>query len=151
MLPNDVLRPLRYALKLTDSGLAELIALGGGKVTPLQVISYLKNEEEPGYAPCPDLVLAQCLNGLITQRRGARENAPAAEERLDNNLVLKKLRVAFELKEEDILSMMEKAGFGVSKPELSALFRKPDHKNYRPAGDQFLRNFLKGLSLKVRG
>lgn len=151
MLPNDVLRPLRYALKLTDSGLAELIKKGGGAATPQQVIAYLKGEEEPGFAPCPDLVLAQCLNGLIVERRGARENAPPAEDRLDNNLILKKLRVAFELKEDDILALMETAGFQVSRAELSALFRKPDHKNYRPAGDQFLRNFLKGLGQKVRG
>jgi uncharacterized protein YehS (DUF1456 family) len=151
MVPNDVLRSLRYALKLTDSGVAQLIHLGGGDATPQQVIAWLKGEEEPGYVPCSDLVLAQALNGLITQRRGPRENAPPPESRLDNNLVLKKLRVAFELKEEDILALMAAAGFGVSKPELSALFRKPDHKNYRPAGDQFLRNFLKGLAARYRG
>jgi len=43
------------------------------------------------------------------------------------------------------------AGFPISKPELSALFRQPGHKNFRLCGDQLLRNFLKGLTLRVRG
>jgi len=43
------------------------------------------------------------------------------------------------------------AGFPVSKPELSALFRQPGHKNFRQCGDQLLRNFLKGLTLRMRG
>ena len=47
--------------------------------------------------------------------------------------------------------VMETAGIRVSKPELSALFRKYGHKNYRPCGDQFLRNFLKGLTICIRG
>ncbi|MDD5404786.1 MAG: DUF1456 family protein, partial [Sulfuricella sp.] len=64
---------------------------------------------------------------------------------------LKKLRVAFELKEEDMHKVLELAGFGVSKPELSALFRQKGHKNYRACGDQLLRNFLKGLVIRLRG
>lgn len=149
---NDVLRSLRFALKTSESGIADLIRLGGGEVSPVDLIAYLKREEEPGFKPCPGLVASHFLDGLIIQRRGRQENAPArqAEERIDNNTVLKKLRVAFELKEDDILSLMKVSGFEVSKPELSALFRKPDHKNFRPAGDQFLRNFLKGLTARVR-
>ena len=46
---------------------------------------------------------------------------------------------------------MEAAGFPISKPELSALLRQPDHKNFRLCGDQLLRNFLKGLTMRVRG
>ncbi len=64
---------------------------------------------------------------------------------------LKKLRVAFELKEEDLHAILASVDFPVSKPELSALFRKPGHSNYRTCGDQLLRNFLKGLTLRVRG
>ncbi|WP_312708157.1 DUF1456 family protein, partial [Stenotrophomonas sp.] len=73
------------------------------------------------------------------------------EKRITNNLVLKKLRVAFQLKDVDMHEIFQQAGFPVSKPELSALFRQPDHKNYRACGDQLLRNFLKGLTLRVRG
>ncbi len=43
------------------------------------------------------------------------------------------------------------AGFPLSKPEMSALFRQPDHKNFRLCGDQLMRHFLKGLTLRLRG
>jgi uncharacterized protein YehS (DUF1456 family) len=76
---------------------------------------------------------------------------PPVSHVITNNLVLKKLRVAFELKEEDILSLLENAGFKASKPEISAIFRNEQHRNFRPSGDQFLRNFLKGLTHKIRG
>jgi uncharacterized protein YehS (DUF1456 family) len=48
-------------------------------------------------------------------------------------------------------AVFDEAGFPVTKPELSALFRVPTHKNFRRCGDQLLRNFLKGLTLRVRG
>ena len=73
------------------------------------------------------------------------------ENRITNNLVMKKLRVAFELRDADLHAIFESAGFPVAKPELSALFRQPGHKNYRACGDQMLRNFLKGLTMRVRG
>jgi uncharacterized protein YehS (DUF1456 family) len=63
-----------------------------------------------------------------------------------NNTVLKKLRVAFELKEDDMHAILQSVDFPVSKPELNALFRKAGHSNYRACGDQLLRNFLKGLA-----
>ncbi|MBU0807405.1 MAG: DUF1456 family protein, partial [Gammaproteobacteria bacterium] len=58
---------------------------------------------------------------------------------------------AFELKEDDMHAVMNSVDCPVSKPEMSALFRKVGHSNYRACGDQFLRNFLKGLTLRVRG
>ena len=70
---------------------------------------------------------------------------------INNNIILKKLRVAFELKDADLHDILQAADFPVSKPELSALFRKEGQKNYRPCGDQLLRNFLKGLALRLRG
>jgi uncharacterized protein YehS (DUF1456 family) len=73
------------------------------------------------------------------------------EKRITNNVVLKKLRVAFALKDVDMHEIFESAGFPISRPELSALFRQPGHNNYRVCGDQLLRNFLKGLTLRVRG
>ena len=98
-------------------------------------------------------MLAHFLDGLVIHCRGRNESLPPrpVEKRVTNNVVLKKLRVAFELKDVDMHEVFEAAGFPVSKPELSALFRQPDHKNYRACGDQMLRNFLKGLTLRVRG
>ena len=78
-------------------------------------------------------------------------NDGTVEKHVTNNVVLKKLRVAFELKDVDMHQIFEDAGFPVSKPELSAVFRQRDHKHFRKAGDQLMRYFLKGLVLRVRG
>ena len=153
MLNNDVLRSLRYLLDLPDAHLAELAAPFGEQVEADLLEAYLKKEDEDGFQACPDRYLARCLDGLIIQRRGRDESRPLPPLELpsSNNMILKKLRVAFELKEEDLHAILDSVDFPVSKPELSALFRKPGHSNYRTCGDQLLRNFLKGLTLRVRG
>ena len=58
--------------------------------------------------------------------------------------------MAFALKDDDIIAMLERDDFKVSKTELSSFFRKEGHPNYRPVGDQFLRRFLKGLTHKFK-
>ena len=72
------------------------------------------------------------------------------ENRLTNNLIFRKLRIALNLKDDDILEIMGLAGFRLSKHELSAFFRKPGHKNYRVCKQQILRNFLQGMQIKYR-
>ena len=154
MINNDVLRSIRYALDLGDAKVVEIIKLAGRDIAQSDLASFLKKEDEEGFVECDDGVMVSFLDGLIIHKRGKMESRPAQDkkpERLTNNTVLKKLRVAFELKEEDMHKVLELAGFGVSKPELSALFRLKGHKNYRACGDQLLRNFLKGLTIRHRG
>ncbi|WP_070094224.1 DUF1456 family protein [Pseudomonas monteilii] len=150
---NDVLRSLRYMLKVSDAQMAEIIGLTGLEVSAESVATYLKKEDEADYVRCPERVMAHFLDGLVIHRRGRDDSRPAQpiEVPVSNNTILKKLRVAFELKEEDLHVILKSVNFPVSKPELSALFRKVGHDNYRPCGDQLLRNFLKGLTLRVRG
>ena len=97
--------------------------------------------------------MCQFLDGLIIQNRGLKPGAevPVPLKQLTNNLIFKKLRVALEMREEDIIAALALADFSMTKSELGALFRNPDHKNYKPCGDQVLRNFVKGLSIKHRG
>ncbi|WNH49097.1 MULTISPECIES: DUF1456 family protein [Stenotrophomonas] len=155
MINNDVLRSIRYMLDLSDGKIAEICALADPAfvVDKANVPGWLRKEDEEGFVACDDRSLAHFLDGLIVLNRGRDESQPLrpVEKRITNNLVLKKLRVAFELKDVDMHAIFESAGFPVSKPELSALFRQPDHKNFRACGDQLLRNFLKGLTLRVRG
>jgi len=155
VINNDVLRSIRYSLDLGETKVAEIIRLADREISPSEVASLLKKEDEEGFAECDDDILAAFLDGLIVHRRGKLEARPGQERpqdaRLDNNAILKKLRVAFELKEDDMHDVLERSGFNVSKPELSALFRSRGHKNYRACGDQLLRNFLKGLALRCRG
>jgi uncharacterized protein YehS (DUF1456 family) len=155
MINNDVLRSIRYMLDLSDIKLLQLAQLADPKlaVDRESIEAALKREDETGFRECSDALLGHVLEGLVIHRRGRDPTQPARpiEPRVSNNLVLKKLRVAFELKDVDMHQIFDSVGFAVSKPELSALFRQPGHKNYRPCGDQLLRNFLKGLTLRVRG
>ena len=91
--------------------------------------------------------MAHFLNGLVTYKRGKDDSRPPQplELPVTNNTVLKKVRVAFELKDDDIIALLQRTGLRVSKTELSAFFRRPDHRNYRECGDQLLRYLLKGL------
>jgi len=70
---------------------------------------------------------------------------------MSNNDVLKKLRVALHLRDEEIIQILKLVDFEVTRSELSAVFRKDDHPNYKPCGDQLLRNFLNGLIIYMRG
>lgn len=70
---------------------------------------------------------------------------------MTNNDILKKLRVALSLKDDDIIHILSLVNFRVTKTELSAFFRKEDHPNYKECGDQILRNFLNGLVIHMRG
>ncbi|GAB2545166.1 YehS family protein [Rhodanobacter koreensis] len=155
MINNDVLRAIRYMLDLSDGKVVEITHLTDANfpIAKEDVQAFLKKDEEPGYVECSSKVLAHFLDGLVVYRRGRDESQPPrpVEKRVTNNVVLKKLRVAFELKDVDMHQILEAAGFPISKPELSALFRQPDHKNFRLCGDQLLRNFLKGLTLRLRG
>lgn len=70
---------------------------------------------------------------------------------MTNNDILKKLRVALQLRNEDIVEIMKLVDFKVTTSELGALFRSEDHPKYKECGDQFLRNFLNGLIIHKRG
>jgi len=154
MINNDVLRSLRYALDLSDNHIVVLCELADPTfaVTTAQVHDWLKGDEQPGHQVCDDASLAHVLDGLIVHLRGRDESQPqrAVETRLDNNLILKKLRVAFQLRDVDMLEIFQTAGFPLSKAEVGALFRQPGHHNFRRAGDQLMRYFLKGLVTRIR-
>lgn len=151
MTNNDIMRRIRYIFDFNDSKMMNLFAVAGQPATREQVSAWLKKEDDPGYEKCRDRQLAIFLNGLIIDKRGKREGPqPEPEKRLNNNIILMKLKIALNLKAEDVLGILELAEFCLSKHELSAFFRRPGHKQYRACQDQILRNFLKGMQLKYR-
>ncbi len=152
MINNMVLRSVRYMLDISENKIVKIAKLANFAIDPDDLPGYLKLEDEDGHIYCKDVILAHFLDGLIYYKRGKDETRPTPplELPLTNNTVLKKLRVAFELKEEDMHDVLKAAGFPLSRPELSALLRKSGHSNYRECGDQVLRNFLKGLTLRIR-
>jgi uncharacterized protein YehS (DUF1456 family) len=149
MTNNDVLRSLRFILNVSEADLVEITRLADFKVSKEDFISFLKREDEPGYKNCGDKVLSHFLSGLIIHKRGRDESKPSQpiELVLTNNTILRKIRLAFKLKDVDILGLIEKSGSKISKGELSAFFRNQDHRNYRDCGNQFLRNLMRGMSL----
>ena len=125
MLSNDILRSVRYILKANNNDLVRILALGNVEATAEQIAVWLRKEDEEGFQRCPDIVLSSFLNGLIYEKRGKDESAPALEpeRRINNNIVLKKLRIAFSLKTDDILAILTEQQFRVSMPEITAMMR----------------------------
>ena len=152
---NDILRRLRYALDISNPTMIEIFQLSGCTIEQSTLVKLLKKEEEEEFISCSNPLMAFFLDGFIVSRRGRRESdteqPPKPDASLNNNAILKKLRIALDLKEDDMLALMKLAGVTISKSELSALFRNKGHKHYKECGDQFLRNFLQGLTVKHRG
>ena len=151
---NDVLRRIRYIFDFNDKTMISIFALGGQTVTRSQLSNWLKKEEDSNYEKCQDIDLSVFLNGLIVYKRGPNTNPnakkPVAEHYLTNNGIFMKLKIALNLKAEEIIELLASTGFKISKHELSAFFRKPGNRHYRECKSQLLRNFIKGLKMKYR-
>lgn len=149
MINSDILRRIRYAFNFNDKLMLEIFQLGGVVMDVEALMHHLKKEEEEGYVPLDTNVLIAFLDGLILKKRGTPKT-PAAKkafrESYSNNLVLRKIKIACEFKEEDLLAILKRSDMEISRSELSALFRSKDHKNYKECGNQLLRNFLAGLA-----
>ncbi len=162
------MRRLRYALRCDDAQTSRFIQLGGGTTTTAQAARFRAKETEDEFTPCDAEVVAQFLDGLILEKRGPKQSneptttnpwpdrsknkqAAAATpekmeaEQMDNNVVLKQLRIALSLRSDDVHAILVDGGSAMSASEAGALFRKPDARNYRKCGDQVLRQFIAGL------
>ena len=153
MINNDVLRRVRYALELKDQTMIDIFALSDVEITRDELLPLLKKDNEADYVELDNKLLGKFLDGLIIHKRAKQENQAEQikkPEPLTNNTILKKLRIALEFKEEDMLSTLKLADFELSKGELSSFFRQKGHKHHRECGDQILRNFLQGLTIRFR-
>ncbi|MEP4888393.1 MAG: DUF1456 family protein [Aliiglaciecola sp.] len=151
---NDILRRLRFALSLDDIATIAIFKLANYEMEKDYLSMLMKKEEEPGFMLCRDKILSLFLDGLIIQKRGKQEGVEPVvlkgSERLSNNDILRKIRIAMSYRDEDMLTILKLANFRLSKGELSAMFRKPDHRNYKESGDQVVRYLLKGMTIKYR-
>lgn len=169
---SDVIRRFRYALNIPDATMVNIFKMAECQIDREQLLNILKKKEEPGYAACSTELLERFFDGLILYNRGVppdggddkgpssleKENASrplkakpsAAPEVLDNNIILKKIRIALDLKQEDMLEIFRLGEVNIAKGEFTALFRKKGHKNYKECGDQYLRKFLDGLAVRHR-
>jgi uncharacterized protein YehS (DUF1456 family) len=151
MTNSDLIRTIRYIFDFKDPKMVDLFKAGGLDVKREQVANWLKREEEPFFETIVDIDLAAFLNGFIVENRGKKEgDDPKPEKTLTNNIIFRKLRIALDLKEDDVLEILSSVGMHISPHELSAFFRKPSQAQYRPCKDQILRNFLRGLQKRYR-
>jgi len=157
---NYCLRRLRYALNLNDKLMLKLFSLASYQLSVNELKPYLAKEYSKEFVPLPDYLLLIFLDGLIIHKRGKREGEPemtqaervsmAKKQQLTNNLVVNKIKIALSLTTESMIDILMLADFRISKSEISAFFRNPNHRNYRECGNQFLRNLLTGITLKYQ-
>lgn len=148
---NDILRRFRYALNLNDRAMLDMFKLGEYPMDLPGLKNLLKKEDEEDFVVCNNKALSSFLDGFIIYKRGKQEGASGQPKRtgyqLTNNIILRKMRIGLELKEDDMLGILKRGNITLSKSELSAFFRDKEHKNFKPCGDQVLRNFLNGLAV----
>ena len=145
---NDVLRRLSYTFELDDSTMIKLFGNAGHEVTRTEISDWLKRDDDPEIKQISDTEMAAFLNGFIVSKRGKKNGkTPEPEKKMNNNIMLTKLKIALNIQSDEILALLTLAGLPISKHELSAFFRKNSHKHYRTCKDQILRNFLKGVQM----
>lgn len=142
-------------LNISNAKIAEILQLGGFNPTREDLEFIFKDSDPEATDEKEDIsdeMMGHFLDGFIYFKRGKSDKHPPRPLKIPvtNNDVLKKLRVAFKLREEQILSILKSVDFRISSTELSALFRDEQHRNYRECGDQLLRYFLRGLTLRFR-
>ncbi|UPT76713.1 DUF1456 family protein [Sulfurovum sp. XGS-02] len=144
---NEILYRIQQALNLTTEEMLEAYKLEAFPMEASHLESLLKRRLDKDFIPATYEELGVFLDGLVTLKRGPspkKQNDDEAVE-LTNNLILKKLRIALELKEAETEIIFGLADVELSKQQLSSLFRKEGHKNFKVCSDELLMAFLEGL------
>ncbi|MGR5252271.1 DUF1456 family protein [Vibrio astriarenae] len=151
MTNNEILRRIQHALNLKNAQIIKAYEQADVTVAHDQVNNWLKDESEKSFSKMKDKDLAEFLNGFINLKRGKKEGEqPKPEVALTNNMIFMKLRIALNMKAEDVLDVLEVMGISLSKYEIGAYFRKPNNKNYKACDDQLLCDFLNGVQFSNR-
>ncbi|MEG3694740.1 DUF1456 family protein [Vibrio coralliirubri] len=151
MTNNEILRRIQHALNLKNAQIIKAIEQADVTVAHDQVINWLKDDNDKSCSKMKDKELAVFLNGFINLKRGKKEGEqPKPEIALTNNMIVMKLRIALNMKAEDVLDVLEVVGISLSKYEIGAYFRKPENKNYKVCEDQLLCDFLNGVQFTNR-
>lgn len=163
---NDRLLRLRYAIDLKDSDMIKAFELGGIVLTREEARAMLIKTQDKWVDHAESNVYEKAvnnqmldafLNGLILLARGPQkehsvEKTPPQNKEIKyiNNVLLKKLKIALTMTTEDILAIFAEVELFPSKSEIGAFLRKEGQRNFKPCGDKYMRNFLKGLGLYNR-
>lgn len=151
MTNNDILKRLRYTFDYNDAKMVAIFNLTDYDATVEEMKAWLSKEDSDSFEELNDKDLAIFLNGLINNMRGRRDGPqPVPEKRLTNNLILKKLKIALNLKTDEIIDIFTLVEKKITMPVLNSFLRNPKQDQYRICQDQYLRNFLSGLQAKYR-
>jgi uncharacterized protein YehS (DUF1456 family) len=158
---NDILQLIATTFDLNNRAVIEIFALADFDASDDQVATWLKKQEieenpeaEENQEPLmglSDAEMSSFLNGFINLKRGKRDGEQAKpQDHLNNNMIFQKLRIALNLKTEDILDVFKLVNMDFSKHEISAFFRKPGNKHYKDCRDNTLEKFLLGIQRQLR-
>jgi uncharacterized protein YehS (DUF1456 family) len=144
---NEILYRIKKALALSEEDILKAYALEAYEMSEEHLDALLKRRQDTRFMLCSYEELGVFLDGLITLKRGPAPKKKSDDEMiaLTNNLILKKLRIALELKEPEIEIIFGLADVELSKQQLASLFRKEGHKNFKQCTDELLMVFLEGL------
>jgi len=149
MTNNEVLQHIRYIFALSNEKISAIFQRAECPKTEEEISNFFRKNGEPAFTRIADNVLASFLDGLIIEFRGAKEGAQAQiNQTINNNIVFNKVKISLALKADEIITLLDSAELTLSKHELSAFFRKPEHKNFRACNDDTLLKFFNGLQLK---
>ena len=144
---NEILYRIQQAMNLTTEEMIEAYKLEAYNMETSHLESLLKRRNDIGFILCTYEELGLFLDGLVTLKRGPSPKKANNDEviELSNNLILKKLRIALELKEAETEIIFGLADIELTKQQLASLFRKEGHKNFKACSDELLMAFLEGL------
>ncbi len=147
MYINDILFKITKALSLTHQEIIEAYKLADFEMSEERLENILKRRQDKDYEEATFEELGVFLDGLVLLKRGVSNQEKRDDEviELTNNLILKKIRVAMELKEADLVILFALAEVTLTKRQIGALFRKEGGKNFKACSDELLMAFLEGL------
>jgi len=152
MINNDILRRVTTLLSFDGEKTRSVFKLNNCEISADKLLSFFIEKDEEDYVELLDVELASFLNGLIVDKRGAKEGPQAvAETTLSNNAIFNKLKIAFSLQADDVIATLELAELSLTKYELSAFFRNVHNKHYKDCSDAVLSAFIKGLKIQLQG
>ncbi len=144
---NDILFKIKKALSLDEKSMQDAYALANYEMSSERLSNILKRRQDKGYEEATYEELGVFLDGLVILKRGPSDKVQKddAVVELTNNLILKKIRVAMELKEAELLILFALAEVTLTKRQIGSLFRKEGSKNFKACSDELLMAFLDGL------
>jgi uncharacterized protein YehS (DUF1456 family) len=151
MRTNDIFRKITQSLGMNTEHIQQIFELSTIDLNDKEINNLLKTDYQPGFEALPEYVLLMFLNNLIEQKRGKKTNDEEEviekHAKVSNNDVLKKLRIAFNLQEQQVREALKLVTIELTKSDLAALFRKPGHVHFKACEDDLVLDFIEGLGL----